>query len=134
MTKIIWAPHTPATGNLLKATAVQYLSNNRLFTVNVTKEVIVSAGTIGSPKILELSGVGNATYVYELSTMLVTHCIVESLRLRECNPFLFFQLSVKILLVNLSLHPLFTQNPDQYLLDHAHSWTNAFTNATYVYL
>ena len=29
----------------------------------VGREVIVAAGAIGSPKVLELSGVGNSTYV-----------------------------------------------------------------------
>lgn len=75
VTKIIWAPQTPATGNSLKAIAVQYLSNNQLLTANVTKEVIISAGTIGSPKILELSGVGNTTYVYT-DCSLTTNLIV----------------------------------------------------------
>ncbi|KAF8988179.1 alcohol oxidase [Cyathus striatus] len=57
VTRIIWdSGSTP-----LKATGVEYIINNQTTVANVTKEVILSAGTIGSPKILELSGVGNAT-------------------------------------------------------------------------
>ena len=35
-----------------------------MWQVFVRKEVVLSAGAIGSSKILELSGVGNATSVY----------------------------------------------------------------------
>jgi hypothetical protein len=50
----------------MKATGVEFThtgpdgQQNR---VHVRKEVIVAAGAIGSPKVLELSGVGNSTYV-----------------------------------------------------------------------
>ncbi|KAJ7592206.1 alcohol oxidase, partial [Mycena floridula] len=58
VTRIIWANTT--TG-LLRAVSVEYISNNVVKTVSLEKEVVVSAGTIGSPKVLELSGVGNST-------------------------------------------------------------------------
>ena len=50
----------------MKATGVEFThtgpdgQRNRVF---VRKEVVVAAGAIGSPKVLELSGVGNSTYV-----------------------------------------------------------------------
>jgi len=41
-----------------KASKVNYWKGNTLFTVNATKEVILSAGSIGSPHILQASGIG----------------------------------------------------------------------------
>ncbi|KAF2827279.1 alcohol oxidase [Ophiobolus disseminans] len=50
----------PTKGKLgLKATAVEYIQNGTLQRVNATKEIIISAGAFNSPKILELSGVGD---------------------------------------------------------------------------
>jgi choline dehydrogenase-like flavoprotein len=45
---------------LLNASAVEYMQGGQIFTMPVGKEVIVSGGTIGSPKVLELSGIGNS--------------------------------------------------------------------------
>ena len=47
--------------------------------VYVGREVIVAAGAIGSPKVLELSGVGNSTYVgiFSLSFLLLFQEIYE---------------------------------------------------------
>ncbi|GKT49619.1 dehydrogenase xptC [Colletotrichum spaethianum] len=43
----------------LSATGVEFpLGNNTLFTVNANKEVILSAGTIHTPHLLQLSGIG----------------------------------------------------------------------------
>ena len=58
VSRILWGNNTEG---LAKAVAVEYIANNQTLTASVEKEVIVSAGSIGSPKILELSGVGNAT-------------------------------------------------------------------------
>ncbi|KAJ7195916.1 alcohol oxidase [Mycena pura] len=57
VSRILWAN---STGELV-AVGVEYLVNNETLTVGASKEVILSAGTIGSPKVLELSGVGNST-------------------------------------------------------------------------
>jgi choline dehydrogenase-like flavoprotein len=40
-------------------TGVSYVKDGKEHTISVNKEVIVSAGTIGSPQVLELSGIGN---------------------------------------------------------------------------
>ncbi|KAI1076744.1 GMC oxidoreductase [Whalleya microplaca] len=44
-----------------KATGVQYAHNGRTETITTRKEVILAAGVLQSPKVLELSGIGNAT-------------------------------------------------------------------------
>ncbi|KAJ6615996.1 hypothetical protein B0H10DRAFT_2190748 [Mycena sp. CBHHK59/15] len=61
VSRILWAPFTPGENSNLTATGVEYILNNQTQTISVSKEVILSAGTIGSPKVLELSGVGNST-------------------------------------------------------------------------
>jgi choline dehydrogenase-like flavoprotein len=44
----------------IRATAVQYQQDGELRTVAVAKEVILAAGAFQSPKVLELSGIGQA--------------------------------------------------------------------------
>lgn len=41
-----------------KAVGIEYKKKGKLHTVNATKEVILSSGAIGSPQILQLSGIG----------------------------------------------------------------------------
>ncbi|KAJ7657792.1 GMC oxidoreductase [Mycena polygramma] len=48
----------PVAGQQLTAKGVEFVHNNRTFQVNAKNEVILSAGTIQSPQILELSGIG----------------------------------------------------------------------------
>ena len=57
--RILWAASSPSP---LQARAVEYKTpDGQTHEINVGKEVILSAGAIGSPRILELSGVGNST-------------------------------------------------------------------------
>ncbi|KAJ6626639.1 GMC oxidoreductase-domain-containing protein [Mycena sp. CBHHK59/15] len=58
VTRILWSN---TTASKLKASGVEYIVNNQTKAIELSKEVILSAGTIGSPKVLELSGVGNST-------------------------------------------------------------------------
>lgn len=62
VTRIIFANTTTAPN--IKAVSVEYVTNGQAKNITIEREVIISAGTIGSPKVLELSGVGNKTYVY----------------------------------------------------------------------
>ena len=48
-----------------KCTGVTYKKDKKLSTANAAKEVIVSAGTIGSPQLLMLSGIGNSDHLKE---------------------------------------------------------------------
>lgn len=47
------------TGPVPSATGVRFGANDTIFTVNANQEVILSAGSYGSPQILELSGIGS---------------------------------------------------------------------------
>jgi choline dehydrogenase-like flavoprotein len=49
------------TGGEAKATGVQFIVDGTSHTVKVNKEVIVCGGSINSPQILELSGIGSPT-------------------------------------------------------------------------
>lgn len=42
-----------------KAVGVNFLHESKLYTVNVKREVVVSCGSIQTPQILELSGIGD---------------------------------------------------------------------------
>ena len=44
-----------------KATGVQFMVDGSTHTVKAKKEVIVCGGTVNSPQILELSGIGSST-------------------------------------------------------------------------
>ncbi|THU87389.1 alcohol oxidase [Dendrothele bispora CBS 962.96] len=60
--RILWAVQERESD--ITASGVEYIdANNETRVVNVSRggEVIVSAGTIGTPKVLELSGVGNSS-------------------------------------------------------------------------
>ncbi|EPS97882.1 hypothetical protein FOMPIDRAFT_142301 [Fomitopsis schrenkii] len=57
VSKIIFSDELDAGGNFV-AIGVEFLYSGRKYTANVKKEVICSAGTIKSPQILELSGIG----------------------------------------------------------------------------
>ncbi|KAJ6582713.1 alcohol oxidase [Mycena vulgaris] len=61
VSRILWAKSAGGANSKLTATGVEYIVNNQTQTISFSKEVILSAGTIGSPKVLELSGVGNST-------------------------------------------------------------------------
>lgn len=49
-----------------EATGVEFFFNGTRNKVKARKEVILSAGTVGSPKILLLSGIGPAKHLREL--------------------------------------------------------------------
>ena len=42
------------------AKEVEYWIDNELFTVSANREIILSSGAIGSPQILQVSGIGNS--------------------------------------------------------------------------
>ncbi|KAF2495286.1 alcohol oxidase [Lophium mytilinum] len=52
-------------GEIVKATGVSFKSGGTSFSVKVLKEVIVCGGTINSPQILELSGIGSSDILQE---------------------------------------------------------------------
>ncbi|RDB27705.1 Pyranose dehydrogenase 3 [Hypsizygus marmoreus] len=66
-TKILFANATGVNASLI-ATGVEYGTpvNTMLYTASATREVILSAGSLKSPQVLELSGVGNRTILERL--------------------------------------------------------------------
>lgn len=56
-TSILWNSSNQTSN--ATASGVSFYSNGTNYTVNASKEVILSAGSIGSPWLLELSGVGS---------------------------------------------------------------------------
>ncbi|KAH7135557.1 glucose-methanol-choline oxidoreductase-like protein [Dendryphion nanum] len=61
--KIILSGSTPT----VTATGVQYQKSSETLTATAKREVILSAGALHSPKILELSGIGNPTTLSEFN-------------------------------------------------------------------
>jgi choline dehydrogenase len=66
----------------IKATGLSYWKNNKLFKVQAKKEVILSAGSIGSPHILQASGVGdpNKLKKYGINTVLKSTGVGKNLQ------------------------------------------------------
>ena len=59
VSRIIWENETY--NGKISASAVEFIQGGKILTVPVERETIVTGGTIGTPKILELSGIGNST-------------------------------------------------------------------------
>lgn len=60
-------------------TEIEFAHTGKCLKGPVTKEVILSAGTVKSPQIFELSGIGNP----EVLSKAGVHCIVDNARLGE---------------------------------------------------
>ena len=56
-----------------RARGVEFMSGDRTTTVRATREVLMCAGAIRSPQLLELSGVGDATVLGELGIGVIAH-------------------------------------------------------------
>ncbi|KAJ8073804.1 hypothetical protein PM082_012082 [Marasmius tenuissimus] len=62
VSKIIWGEDEDG---LAIATGVEYITDNRIGSLSA-KSIIVSAGALNTPKLLELSGIGNASHLESL--------------------------------------------------------------------
>ncbi|KAF7510892.1 hypothetical protein GJ744_005722 [Endocarpon pusillum] len=69
-------------GGFLTAIGLNFTVNGKHYIVNTKKEVIISAGTIESPKILELSGIGNPQILdkYGVPVLLANKAVGENLQ------------------------------------------------------
>ena len=54
-----------------RAVGVEYLKNGQRLTANASREVVLSAGAIGSPQILQLSGIGDKSLLEKVDVPLV---------------------------------------------------------------
>ncbi|KAL7815080.1 GMC oxidoreductase [Trichoderma aethiopicum] len=60
------------TGNAVTATGIEYIKDNKTQTA-AGKEIILTAGTINSPRLLELSGIGNAKRLEKLGIEIIVN-------------------------------------------------------------
>ena len=58
-----------------KAVSVSYWKNGQSFTIKANKEIILSAGSIGSPQILQTSGIGEAAKLSKLGIEVIKDSI-----------------------------------------------------------
>ncbi|ESZ96297.1 hypothetical protein SBOR_3352 [Sclerotinia borealis F-4128] len=87
--RIVWGSNLGAT---YTASGVEVLnSNGEIEVINATKEVIVSAGTLRSPAILELSGIGNPTILrkYGIPINIILPGVGENLQDQPNNVLIY---------------------------------------------
>ncbi|KAF4605906.1 hypothetical protein EYR40_004698 [Pleurotus pulmonarius] len=91
VTRIVWVTPSPGSHSgkgqkNLRAAAVEFLraGSNRTESVTVGREVVVSAGTIGTPKVFELSGIGNSRLTFD-ALLADPNAITEQLSLWTNN-------------------------------------------------
>jgi choline dehydrogenase-like flavoprotein len=65
------SPEKSSQPSIALATGVQILLQNQIHSVRANREVIISAGAINTPKLLELSGIGNRKILDQLHIPLV---------------------------------------------------------------
>ena len=58
-----------------KAVGVSYWKDDKLFTVYVNKEILLSAGSIGTPQILQTSGIGSGKKLTNLGIDVIRDCV-----------------------------------------------------------
>ncbi|KXN84474.1 Choline dehydrogenase, mitochondrial [Leucoagaricus sp. SymC.cos] len=73
VTRVLRTPRTANTSDLPLRTVEIHSSNGQPVTVTATKEVILSAGSIGSPRILMSSGIGDQNELKALGIPIILH-------------------------------------------------------------
>lgn len=122
---------------LITATGVEYTQQGEKHLVTATKEVVLSAGALQSPKLLELSGIGNAQILskYNISTLVDIPGVGENLQ-----DHLVCGVSYKANDSVETLDALLRQEPDalaKAMSEYAENRTGAFTGGgidAYAYL
>ena len=56
-----------------KASAVEYKLKSKIYTVNANKEILLSAGTINSPQLLQCSGIGDKKLLDKLNITIINN-------------------------------------------------------------
>jgi choline dehydrogenase len=89
-----------------KVTGVRVISKKRFYEYFCSKEVIVSAGSIGSPTILQRSGIGDQKLLSELGVDLVKHLPGVGQNLQDHLEVYFQYKCKKRITLNSKLNPL----------------------------
>ncbi|KAF2891390.1 hypothetical protein ILUMI_14783 [Ignelater luminosus] len=83
--------------NNKKAYGVEFIRNSKKYKATTSKEVIISGGTINSPQILMLSGIGPKEHLEELGIPVVQDLPVgENLQDHQVYPALLFSTNISI--------------------------------------
>lgn len=71
-----WVTKVLIDADTKRAYGVEFVKNHQKYRINATKEVILSAGAIGSPQLLMLSGVGPADHLREFKIPVIQNASV----------------------------------------------------------
>lgn len=116
VTKINIDPYTK------KALGVEFLKNKKYHRIRARKEIILSAGTIASPQILMLSGIGPRDNLESLSIPIIQELNVGyNLQDHVCVNGLEFLVSKPV-----SISETYVQNP-AYILDYIFNGSGPYT-------
>ena len=63
-----------------KAVSVSYYTNGNLQTIKANKEILLSAGSIGSPHILQVSGIGDQQKIKKYGIPIINKALVKNLQ------------------------------------------------------
>lgn len=80
-------------GEVVTATGVQYAADDKEHFIRAKEEVILAAGTVQSPQILELSGIGDKARLEKLGITSVVDNPNVGENLQVCSPSLLFDIS-----------------------------------------
>lgn len=129
VTKLNWAN---STSHEIRASGVQYVVGNETFQANATKEVILSLGSLKTPQLLELSGVGNQTILESLGIPVTLDLPTIGENLMD-HPNTLSDFTVKkgvVTLDTLTLNQTFrAQQQQQYNNNHTGFFTYVAANA-----
>ncbi|GJJ09050.1 hypothetical protein Clacol_003272 [Clathrus columnatus] len=136
VTKLIWKDPNPNLNGELTAKGVEFIHGGKTFVVNSTKEVLVTAGTLKTPQILELSGIGNRTILEPLNIPVLVDLpgVGENLQDHYCASTIVWELTSggSYRTLDLLLDPVQNQKYEE-LYKQKQRGLVSFTNTEFVF-